>query len=53
MPVLIASLTASRPPQFLVDYSVSNYQQVPAGWDDIDALVTPYTFDYNTPGFSR
>ncbi|PNW71928.1 hypothetical protein CHLRE_16g671400v5 [Chlamydomonas reinhardtii] len=39
--------------KFLVDYSVSNYQQVPAGWDDIDALVTPYTFDYNTPGFSR
>ncbi|GIL64655.1 hypothetical protein Vafri_18577, partial [Volvox africanus] len=39
--------------KFLVDYSVSNYQDVPAGWTDIDALVTPYTFDYNNPGFSR
>lgn len=25
----------------------------PNGWTDIDALVLPYTFDFNTPGFSR
>ncbi|KXZ50556.1 hypothetical protein GPECTOR_16g731 [Gonium pectorale] len=39
--------------KFLVDYSVSNYKDVPAGWTDIDALITPYMFDYNNPGFSR
>ncbi|PNH11043.1 Arylsulfatase [Tetrabaena socialis] len=39
--------------KFLVDYNIRNYNQTPAGWTDIDALVLPYTFDYNNPGFSR
>ncbi|KAG2495839.1 hypothetical protein HYH03_006078 [Edaphochlamys debaryana] len=39
--------------KFLVDYSVTNYADKPKGWTDIDALLTPYMFDYNNPGFSR
>ncbi|KAG2495838.1 hypothetical protein HYH03_006077 [Edaphochlamys debaryana] len=39
--------------KFLVDYSVGNYANPPKGWTDIDALLTPYMFDYNNPGFSR
>lgn len=39
--------------KFVVDYSSANYADKPNGWTDIDALVLPYTFDFNTPGFSR
>lgn len=39
--------------QFLVDYNVNNYADVPRGWTDIDALTVPFTFDYNNPTFSR
>ena len=39
--------------QFLVDYNVNNYADMPRGWTDIDALTVPFTFDYNNPTFSR
>ncbi|KAJ3536104.1 hypothetical protein NM208_g6860 [Fusarium decemcellulare] len=39
--------------KFLNGYTRALYEHKPEGWDFIDALVDPFTYEFNTPVFSK